>query len=335
MVNRVAQSVTSVSFLFSHTSYIDQKNIQTKRKSGSIRHSRGANEVNKAMSAAADEKHDGQSQKPGMDRSVLSKVEEITQEKSGIYVGGCKLKFSTHSVKEPSKHDIKYNVVSGAPPSGHIHASSTLTFSPLFQGQKNVKILLPTWCSSEASVFVGIFTKTEEGDWNKLESPTLTHEGHLELQYRYLSNLTAFVSRDMLPVIQFKISCFLYNNVDGKFAMGFCLDDGAIETLFRDRLKAKGFVFSIKTLEPLTTSFEDEIAFKIIPGQKMAKIRFNVDEQFLSSHQGHISYCNTNGDDTCEYKITQKKKLDSAVGNQAEDERIIYRKSYRITKKKE
>nr|XP_039247687.1 uncharacterized protein LOC120325663 isoform X2 [Styela clava] len=237
---------------------------------------------------------------------------EITPEKTVIDIGDCRLKLSAHSVKEPTKHDIAYKVIPGAPPASQIHASSTLTFDPSYQGRKDVKITLPTWCSTEASVDVGIYCKSE-GEWIELDRPILTHEGHLELHYRELSNLTAYISQDRLPDIQFKISCFLFNNADGKFAMGFCLADKAIENVFLHRLKKEGFVSSIKTLEPLTASFEDEIAFNITPGQQMTNTHFNVDEQFLSSYQGHISYCTIDKQALNPvYKISQMRKQEEA-----------------------
>nr|XP_039259304.1 uncharacterized protein LOC120335751 [Styela clava]XP_039259305.1 uncharacterized protein LOC120335751 [Styela clava] len=310
---------------------IGRRKVKEKKEqtTGCVQSARSVEEVNKDTLASTVQRHGGQPKKFGTNQSTLG---EITQEKTVIFIGGCRLKLSAHSVKEPTMHDIKYNIVPVASPGGHIHASSTLTFNPPFQGRKSLKISLPTWCSSEASVLVGIFTETEEGEWKELDRPNLTHEGHLELHYRYLSNITAFLPRDRLPDINFKISCFLYNNADWKFAMGFCLADEAIENMFQDRLEAKGFVPAIKTLEPLMASFEDEIEFKIIPGQPMTNIQFNVDEQFLSSHQGYISYCNTNAD-TCEYKITQKRKLDLAVGNQAGVEQIIDQKTYSMIKK--
>nr|XP_039248238.1 uncharacterized protein LOC120326078 [Styela clava] len=256
---------------------------------------------------------------------------EITPEKTVIDIGDCRLKLSAHSVKEPTKHDIAYKVVPGAPPAGQIHASSTLSFNPSYQGRKDVKITLPTWCSTEASVDVGIYCKSE-GEWIELDRPILTHEGHLELHYRELSNLTAYISQDRLPDIQFKISCFLFNNADGKFAMGFCLADKAIENVFLHRLKKEGFVSSIKTLEPLTASFEDEIAFNITPGQQMTNTHFNVDEQFLSSYQGHISYCTIDKQALNPvYKISQMRKQEEAsAGVQP-----FYEKSYNIGGKEE
>lgn len=73
------------------------------------------------------------------------------------------------------------------------------------------------------------------GRWQFLEEKFLENDQKIYVSACEISNIAAFIQKQRIEDVKFSIACFLFNNADGKFVMGFCFDDEAIKAAFCHR----------------------------------------------------------------------------------------------------